>query len=264
MNSNNRVHLHVETSQIIASGISDVGHVRKENEDSISLDESGQVLLIADGMGGHERGAEASQTAIKVFREHLAPERIKEELSDVTAAAGVSPEIGCLYTIIFRAVGKTAEYLVERNDELKLDRYMGTTIVGLILVEDDNVLWFHMGDSRLYIWRDSKLRCLTSDHTLHAEWIKAGKIGPEPNKNIITRVMGINRFVEADIDWDKRHKDDVFILCTDGLTDMITEDQIKEILETENDIDSIARRLVQRALDSGGKDNISVLVCKVL
>ncbi|MBN2059739.1 MAG: serine/threonine-protein phosphatase [Deltaproteobacteria bacterium] len=264
MTTENRVYVNVKTEHIIASGLSDRGLVREENEDSIFLDESGQVLLLADGMGGHERGAEASQTAVKVFKEHLTPEKIKEELRDITAAAGVSPEIACLYTIIFRAVGKTAEYLAKRNDELMLKRYMGTTIVGLFLAKDGNVLWFHIGDSRLYLWRDSALKRLTADHSLYSEWVKAGRIGPEPNKNIITRVMGIDRFVDADIDWDKRVTNDLFLLCSDGLTDMITDAQIEEVLNSEVDVDIIANRLLDKALEAGGKDNTSVIVCRVV
>jgi len=264
MKTDSRVNIQVNTSQIDAVGISDVGCVRSENEDSIWLDESGLVLLLADGMGGHERGAEASQTAIKVFQEHLTPEVIKEEMRDITAAVGVSPEIGCLYTIIFRAVGKTANYVVERNRELDLERFMGTTIVGLVLVDDDHVLWFHIGDSRLYLWRDSTFKCLTTDHSAHAEWIGAGRIGEEPKKNLITRVIGINPLVEADIEWDKRKKDDTFILCSDGLTDMLADEQIEEILKAGDNANDIANKLVDTAIDNGGKDNVSVVVCKVL
>src|SRR4030042_2334769 len=107
MNSVNRMHQEVDTTRIVAAAISDVGHVRSENEDSIWLDNSGLVLMVADGMGGHERGAEASQTAIKNFKELLTPETIKNEAAEITAAAGVPPEIGSLYTIIYRAIGKT-------------------------------------------------------------------------------------------------------------------------------------------------------------
>src|SRR4030042_2051286 len=144
MNSVNRTHQEVNTQRIVAKCISDVGHARAENEDSIWLDNAGLVLLLADGMGGHERGAEASQTAINNFKELLTPETIKEEAAETTAAAGVPQDIGSLYTIIFRAIGKTANFLSDRNEELKLDLFMGTTIVGLVLVADTHVLWFHI------------------------------------------------------------------------------------------------------------------------
>ena len=115
MKQENPVHVQVETPHVVAVGISDTGYVRKENEDSIWIDDSGLVLAVADGMGGHERGAEASQTAIKVFQERLNREIIKEELRDVTAMIDVPPEIQCLYTIIARAVEESANVLYDRN-----------------------------------------------------------------------------------------------------------------------------------------------------
>jgi len=263
MNSVNRTQQEVDTARIVAAGISDIGHARTENEDSIWLDNSGLVLLVADGMGGHERGAEASQTAINNFKELLTPETIKKEAAEITAAAGVPPEIGSLYTIIFRAIGKTASFLSDRNAELNLDFFMGTTIVGLVLVADTHVLWFHIGDSRLYRWRDSVLKQLTIDHSAYAQWQRKGGIGNPPPKNLLTRVMGINPIVEADIEYDKREKDDIFILCSDGLTEMVTDEQIVEILKAGNNVTDVANNLVNAALASGGKDNISVIVCRV-
>lgn len=263
MKKGNNINMEIITPRVTAVGISDTGCVRTENEDSIWLDESGLVLLLADGMGGHERGAEASRTVIDIFRQLLTPDVIKDEIGDITAAAGVPPEISSLYTIIFRAVGKTASALSERNQELNLNRYMGTTIVGLVLVDDDHVLWFHIGDSRLYRYREGTLKCLTNDHSAYAEWADAGGHGTAPAKNLITRVIGINPGVEADIEWDKKLKDDTFLLCSDGLTDMITDEQIVEILKEEKDIKDKANLLVNAALAAGGKDNVSVIVCRL-
>jgi len=259
----NPVHVHVETPDIVATGISHIGHVRKENEDSIWIDDSGLVLVVADGMGGHERGAEASQTAIKVFQENLNREKIEEELKNCTLQLDLPPEIECLYTIISRAVEESANVLYHRNLELQLNKYMGTTVVGLVLVQDEQVLWFHIGDSRLYRWRDSTLKCLTTDHSRYAEWVRDGRIGEEPGKNVITRAIGVNPVVEADIAWEKRQKDDIFILCSDGLTDMITDEEIEEILKAGNPISDMANRMVDAALTAGGIDNVSVVICKV-
>ncbi|MFC1535128.1 PP2C family protein-serine/threonine phosphatase [Thermodesulfobacteriota bacterium] len=264
MKTDSSINYKVDTSHIVAEGISDVGCLRPHNEDSIWLDNSGLVLLLADGMGGHERGEEASQTAIRVFRELLTPDVIKREVGDITAATDVPPEIASLYTLIFRAVGKTANFLFERNMELKLERYMGTTVVGLVLVESEHMLWFHIGDSRLYRWRDHTLKCITTDHSAYEEWASAGRIGVEPGRHIITRVIGINPGVEADIEWDKRRKDDIYILCSDGLNDMITDEQIADVIKAENNVSDIANCLVNAALAAGGKDNVSVIVCKIL
>jgi serine/threonine protein phosphatase PrpC len=264
MKRDNQIVVNVQNPQIIVSGISDVGIIREKNEDTIWIDESGLVMLLADGMGGHERGDEASKTAIEVFREHLRPDLIKKELGDITEAPGMPSEIASLYTLIYRVVGKAACHMFERNMELKLERYMGTTILGLILVSHEYVLWFHIGDSRLYRWRNKTLERLTTDHSAYAEWESAGRIGIEPNRNIITRVIGINPGVEADIKWEKREKDDTFILCSDGLTDMISDSHIEEILKTETGVGDIASCMTEAALIAGGIDNISVLVCKVL
>jgi protein phosphatase len=140
---------------------------------------------------------------------------------------------------------------------------MGTTIVGLVLVADTHVLWFHIGDSRLYRWRNSVLQQLTTDHSALVEWQRRGGIGTAPPKNLLTRVMGNNPLVEADIEYDKREKDDIFILCSDGLTDMVTDEQIIEALKAQNNVSYIANSLVESALAAGGKDNISIIVCKV-
>ena len=245
------VHIDVETPDIVATGISHTGHVRKENEDSIWIDDSGLVLAVADGMGGHERGAEASQTTIKVFQERLNREKIEEELKDVTSLLGVPPEIGCLYAIIDRSVEEAANVIYDRNLELQLNRYMGTTIVGLVLVQDEHVLWFHIGDSRLYRWRDNSLKRLTTDHSLYEEWVKAGGMGKPPGKNVITRAIGSSPGVEADIEWDKRQKDDIYLLCSDGLTDMVKDEHMEVILNNGSNVNDITKRLVDVALAAG-------------
>ena len=211
MQNEKQIHIKVDTPRIVAAGISDLGTQRSENEDSIWVEDSGLVLVVADGMGGHERGAEASQTVIEVIRKRLSPETIKQEMDDVTAMIEVPAEISRLFPIINRAVDQAASTVYERNQELKLERYMGTTVVGLVLVEDDHVLWFHVGDSRLYRWRDCRLEQLTTDHSAHALWEKEGRVGKEPRKNIITRAIGPNPFLQ-EMNWDEREKDDKFIL----------------------------------------------------
>ncbi|MFC1892163.1 PP2C family protein-serine/threonine phosphatase [Thermodesulfobacteriota bacterium] len=262
MQTEKQIHLQINTPQIIATGISDVGSLRTENEDSIWMEDSGLVLLVADGMGGHERGAEASQKAVEVFRKRLAPDTIKHELDDITAMIEVPSEISRLFPIVNRAVDQAATTVYERNLELELERYMGTTVVGLVLVEDDYVLWFHVGDSRLYRWKNSQLEQLTTDHSAHALWEQEGQIGKEPRKNIITRAIGPNPFVQAETNWAKREKDDMFILCSDGLSDMISDEEISKILKDESDVDKTAELLVSAAIEAGGKDNISVIVCR--
>jgi protein phosphatase len=258
-----REYLQVTSDTLEAVGISDVGKERNENEDAFWIDESGLILLLADGMGGHENGAEASRSAIEIFSELLNLHKIEEEMFDGTAVIDLPHEIAKIFPIIDRAVDQTASLLWERNKELNLKLPMGTTIVGLVLAGDHHVLWFHVGDSRIYRLRESKLERLTKDHSAYQEWLDSGKQGIEPGKNFISRALGISPMVYADTNWDNRQKDDVFILCSDGLTDMITDEQIKEILESEQNVYDCAHSLVEAALDAGGLDNTSVVVCRV-
>jgi len=263
MKSELQVHLQVRTPDIVISGVSDPGRVRIENEDSIWLDSQGHFMLLADGMGGHERGAEASRTALKVIQEFLNPEQILKELLDITGGSGVPPEIVGTWSLVDKAISKAASVLYTRNQELKLERYMGTTVVGLVPVAGRYFLWFHIGDSRLYRWRDSSLKQLTVDHSAYVEWVNNGRSGKEPGKNIITRAIGPNSSVAADIEWDEWRHGDTYLICSDGLNDMLTDDKITRILSTGKDMDDTALRLVEAANDAGGLDNISAVLCGV-
>lgn len=256
--------LTIKTSSVYAAGISDKGCVRANNEDSIWIDESGKVLLLADGMGGHERGADASRLAIDTFKQQLSPEMIKFQLNDITAASGIPSKYASLYTIIYRAVSRAAGRVYEKNRELMLERYMGTTIAGLLITDEDRVFWFHIGDSRVYRLRDSGLDRLTVDHSAYAEWEEAGALGVAPGKNLITRAIGNNPDVEADIEYSEKKSGDIYLLCSDGLNDMLSDEMIKGILENEHDITEKANRLINEALSAGGRDNISVIVCEII
>jgi protein phosphatase len=256
-------HIQIKSAGLEASGISDLGRERSENEDSIFLDKGGHFLLLADGMGGHERGAEASATALDVIKEYLSPEVVFDELQDITGGTGEPPEIACLFSLVDTAIRKANSKLYKRNRQAELQRYMGTTVVGLIPVLNGYIFWFHVGDSRIYRWRDSTLGCITQDHSAYNEWIQKGRIGDQPSKSIITRAIGPKEAVIADTKWDKRKKDDIYILCSDGLTDMITDEKISEIVTAERTTNSIAVQLIEAANNAGGKDNVSVVVCKI-
>jgi len=257
-----RIHINVKTSRMAACGVSDVGNVRTNNEDSIYIDEGGKFLLLADGMGGHERGEEASGVAIEIIKDHFNPEKVSAELKDTTD--GIIPvEIGCIQSIVIAAVERTNSELFTRNKRDRLRRYMGTTVVGLVMVEESYVLWFHVGDSRIYRLRDSVLKCLTEDHSAYAEWVLNGRQGAEPSKSIITKAIGPRAAVTPTINWDKWVKGDTYILCSDGLTDMIDDDEIAGILKAGDNVEKVANSLTDAAMNAGGKDNTSVLVCKI-
>ena len=264
MNSRGRVHIQVKGSHVVASGISDTGPVRSENQDFIFLDKEGHFMLLSDGMGGHERGAEASEMTIEVIQKYLQPELLLSELQDITNVDDVPAEIICLSSLIDKAISKANSVIYDLNQKEGLERYMGATLVGLVPVEGNNIMWFHVGDSRLYRWRGSNLKCLTRDHSAYEEWIRGGRSGEAPAKNIVTRAIGPKEGVLPNIEWEKYEKDDTYILCSDGLTDMMPDDEIVDILKAhENNVDDMATRLVDAAIEAGGKDNTSVVVCRV-
>ena len=249
---------------IIVAGVSDVGCLRAINEDHIWIHDSGRVFLLADGMGGHDRGADASRIALEILGDLLLPEKVECLIEDITIQEGIPAEFAPVYTVIHRAIKKAAAVMAERNSELNLSKYMGTTIAGIILDDNNHVFWFHVGDSRVYRLRKGRLSCLTVDHSLFAEWEKAGSPGDAPAKHLVTRVLGNNLEVEADINWSSRRKGDMYLLCSDGLNDMVPDKDIEEILKSDKSIHDTADMLVSAALSAGGRDNVSVILCKII
>ena len=263
MDSSGRIHQQVKGAQITASGVSDTGRLRTENQDAIYLDKEGHFVLLADGMGGHERGAEASRAIIEILQEYLQPERILSELKDITNVDGAPAEIICLFSLVDKGVNKANSVLYERNKQAGLERYMGATLVGMVPVSSEHVMWFHVGDSRLYRWRDSMLKLLTRDHSAYTEWVREGRSGKEPAKNIVTRAIGPKEGVVPDIEWEPCQEKDTYILCSDGLNDMLSDEEIADILKNNDDVDDMAVRLVDAAIDAGGKDNTSVVILRI-
>jgi len=187
---------------------------------------------------------------------------VNERLKDISAIDDVPAVIVCLFSLVDEAVSQANAVLLKRSREYGLGRFMGTTVVGLVPVEGQFVLWFHVGDSRLYLWRDSALKRLTSDHSAYEEWKNNHRQGPEPGKHIITRAVGPQEGVVSDIQWDKWRQNDIYILCSDGLFDMIEDEEIARIVKEEKGVEDIAAQLVEAAIDAGGNDNTSVVVCK--
>ena len=259
-----REKMQVKNESMEAVGVTDMGRVRSENQDAIYLDPSGTFLLVADGMGGHERGAEAANRTVEIIQSHLQPEVVISELGNITEGSGVPPEIVCLTSLIDDAVRNANDTLFSINQAESLTRYMGTTVVGLIFAGNHHILWFHIGDSRLYRWRRGELAQLTADHSARKEWERTGRQGNAPNKNIITRAIGPAAGVTAETAWEASRRRDVYILCSDGLSDMVSTDQMIRILSENDAMDKIANRLVDSANEAGGKDNASVVICRIL
>jgi protein phosphatase len=264
MEPERRIQIDIATPRIVACGISDPGRIDIDNQDTIMIDAEGNFMLLADGMGGHERGAEASQTALDIIQSFLQPKLLAERLCDITEVEGVPSKIVCLYALVADAIDQANATLFERNQQANLSRYMGTTVVGLIRVNTDHMLWFHVGDSRLYRWRAPDLKCLTTDHSVFSQWMENGQQGPEPEKNIITRAIGPLTSTSSDIAYDQQKPSDVYLLCSDGLTEMLADADIIQTISKNQDVSVIADGLIRAAKAAGGKDDISVVVCKLL
>lgn len=240
-------------NKIKAIAATDIGKVRKNNEDAFYVDENKGLFIIADGMGGHNAGEIASGLGV---------ESVKNFLSDKDFSSRDENEIRkTLMEAIFFA-HEEIKKKAENNLELA---GMGSTIVIMYLVNE----YFYVcnvGDSRAYLIRDDKIQQITEDHSVVAGLLKAGLITKEEAKthymsHVITQALGIGDSFVPDIKKEKFKKNDLVILCTDGLTDMLEDSEILFICKEGNgDLDSTVRRLIDEANIRGGKDNITVVM----
>lgn len=232
------------------AALSDRGKVRPINEDSFCLPNGQMYLaLVADGMGGHQAGEVASDMATSILSE-LAAKRGGKDISVKTAVSWVRKANAAIYA---SAQANPAQ------------RGMGTTLTFLYFMHQ-RVMLGHVGDSRCYRLRDGQLAQLSTDHSLVQELVRSGTITQEearnhPYKNIITRALGADEQVQVDAHDLQLSRSDVFLLCSDGLTDYLTDEELQDILlEQETDLQQKARKMVDIALERGGRDNITVLL----
>jgi len=231
--------------KLLTTALTDVGRVRSANEDSFVIDDDAGLLAVADGMGGHQAGEVASATAIDALRTGIRDGRpIDEAIVDANTA------------------------VVSRASEDPALRGMGTTLTAA-LFDDDHVLVIgHVGDSRAYLLRDGELEQLTVDHSVVAELIAAGQLTEaeaeiDPRRAMITRGLGIDVAVEVDVIPVALTAGDRLMFCSDGLTTMLRDDAIAEVLRSEADRGRAAHELIEAANDAGGVDNITVLLVDV-
>lgn len=231
--------------------LTDTGLVRDHNEDSVIIVENHEgnyLMAVADGMGGHRAGEIASSIAISYLGK-----RFTESFSKMTKSAAVDwlkLSVNEINTMIFK--------YTEENEESK---GMGTTLV-LAILTDEYILFGNIGDSSGFVIKDNKLHKVTHDHTLVNLLITAGELTEEeaknhPRKNILMNALGINDPIEIDI-FDCSMEIDEIMLCSDGLTNMLTDDQIEKTLTSDLSTAEKVERLIKKANNRGGNDNISV------
>jgi protein phosphatase len=249
--------------KVLMHGKTDVGSVRDHNEDTIGCDENIGLAVLADGMGGHRGGEMASAIAVSTILESVSEKIKKIKAAETDEETGYSMESLAVHEAVALA-NKNVHDSSESNAQY---RGMGTTVV-VVLFYDDRFTVAHVGDSRLYRLRDMELEQITRDHSLMQELIDRGFYTPEQarnslNKNLVTRAIGIDENVQIDIQEDIAMTGDIYLLCSDGVTDMIEDHLITSvILDNENDLEKAATEIIRLANEHGGKDNISALLAK--
>lgn len=268
--------------QLEFAGLSDVGRSRSRNEDSFDVNREAGLGLVCDGMGGHAGGDIASRTAVETIVDFIyeyEPDAVddtdEDEVDEATisdgdaitqpAARAGGVDAGRSVATIRQAVQLANRRLVTLNQQRGFPdgRGMGTTVVGLWMVAgSDKVVIFHAGDSRLYRLRSGELRQLTRDHSLYQAWLDNGAHGQPPHRNIIVRALGTMQEVEPEVALQAVADDDLFLLCSDGLSGMVADDEIAEMLRTAEDLPAACKALVARANEKGGHDNVTVVLAR--
>jgi PPM family protein phosphatase len=243
--------------------LTDVGMLRDHNEDAVASDLSIGLLVLADGMGGYKAGEVASEIAVLM----IATE-INELMLDKSGLESFSPDLMLESQMLAQAVAKTNAAIFKISQEEPQCAGMGTTLVAVVFA-DNKLAVGHIGDSRMYRLRGETLAQLTEDHSLIQEQINAGLMTEEQaklsnNKNLVTRALGIETEMELELQEFDVEIGDIYLLCSDGLSDLVSDEEIAEILlEANGNLAFAASNLVKQANDSGGTDNISVVIATI-
>lgn len=230
--------------------LTDVGKVRQRNEDMADVDAKRGVYVLADGMGGHPAGNVASKTAVVALIKHIAGKGTRDRPAKLRESILVAN----------RAVLSLAETDPSMHG-------MGTTVC-VVWLSQARAYIAHIGDSRIYVMRDGQIHQVTRDHTVVRELIERGELSEDSIEaqrmgHILTQAVGLDPNVEPDLGMIPPQAGDVFLMCSDGLSDIVDDSAMADILKETPDLDEAAKRLVQAALDAGGHDNITVLLVRV-
>jgi PPM family protein phosphatase len=232
-----------------------VGLHREHNEDAVASDLSIGLLLLADGMGGYKAGEVASEIAVLLIAAELTESMLNK------------PRVSAAKMLI-EAVKKTNETIYQISQQEPQCAGMGTTLVAGIF-SNNQLIVGHIGDSRMYRLRAGQFTQLTEDHSLIQEQVNAGLITPEQaavstKKNLVTRALGVDTEVKLGVQTLAVEVEDVYMLCSDGLSDLVNDADIAKILIASNtDVVDAAQKLIDAANDNGGTDNISVVIAHV-
>lgn len=227
----------------------DTGMLRSNNEDSFYVDAERDLYIVADGMGGHQAGEVASQLAVETIQSSLQNRGNRWTIADLR-----------------ESIEQANSRVLQESLQDPNKHGMGTTAVVLVISHDGHVVLAHVGDSRAYALTAQGLKQLTEDHSVVYQLVKEGKITEEearfhPGRGALLRSLGVHQKAEIDIS-DTMLAFESLLLCTDGLTEMLTDDQIEQILRDVPDPQQACETLIQSANNAGGRDNITVILVK--
>ena len=243
------------------SAKSDLGLKRKNNEDSFLADENMGLFMVLDGIGGHLAGEVASKLGLNAIKENvmrsLTDKRFPRSQDTSREVKILNESLVLANNVIYEAANSQPEY-----------SGMGTTVASLLLGVE-NIAIAHVGDSRIYLIRENSIERLTEDHSFVVEQIKRGVITSEEAeksgmKNIITRALGAEELLTPTLDEIIPFDNDLFLICSDGLTDLVTDDELLEIiLRNQHVLDHAIQNLIDKANEKGGKDNITAILISI-
>ena len=252
------------TMKISATGRTDVGKKRAHNEDAFALYPEHNVFVLADCMGGHASGEVASAIAVETVGDFYMETSSDQ---DKTWPFKENKKLNYEANRLSTSVKLANLHIIEKAQATKGCESMGTTVVA-ILVSARAAYMAHVGDSRGYLIREGQISQLTSDHSLLNDYLRTNRLTPEeieafPHKNVIVRALGMRDIVEVDIQPLEPRTGDIYLLCSDGLSGMITDQQILDAVEQNiEDLDAACRRLIDLANAHGGHDNVTAVLIR--
>ncbi len=253
------------SQRIRFAGHTDVGRVRSHNEDAIHIPSEMALGVVADGMGGHAAGDVASALAVETIAEYYGNSGQYEPDTFPFRLPSLELERNRMTTAIKLANSRIFETSASDPDK----KGMGCTVEAIYFAQE-RVYIGHVGDSRVYRIRDGVMRQLTEDHSLLNDYRRMKAMSGEevqnfPHTNVVVRALGLAERVQVDLIADECHVGDMFLLCSDGLTDMLSDEEVRTLVtDPASRLDAVATRLVDAANEAGGKDNISALLVQVL
>jgi serine/threonine protein phosphatase PrpC len=252
-------------NKLCSTELTDTGKVRGHNEDAIRTHRDIGLFVLADGMGGYNAGEVASSIAVKAVTELVSEAVTREERQEIEKDTGLMRQ-----TIILRDAIARANKIIQQTAQSQAScEGMGTTIVACMFF-DNQLSVAHVGDSRLYRFRNNTLEQITMDHSLLQELVDRGFYSKEEaekstNRNYVTRALGVDAAIDVEVQEVPVEPDDIYLLCSDGLCDMVDDEEIHLTISTFSaNLEQVCQQLIQLSNDHGGKDNISVILTQVL